>query len=132
MIAMEALSRIGAAFSSKFSMAFVSNAEMTLWLVCVCLLSVLVLVLSEVQTVAQQLMSTGQIDFLDLSLWDVFKEPNEEAMQGRTLMSYFTELERGEVRLGVAGKIRTPEEAEKALAAGADWIMLGAGGNFAP
>ncbi|MDE0980634.1 MAG: NADH:flavin oxidoreductase [Gammaproteobacteria bacterium] len=83
------------------------------------------LVLSEVQTVAQQLMSTGQIDFLDMSLWDVFKEPNEEAMQGRTLMSYFTELERGEVRLGVAGKIRTPEEAEKALAAGADWIMLG-------
>ena len=83
------------------------------------------LVLSEVQSVAQQLMNTGQIDFLDMSLWDVFKEPEEEAMQGRTLMSYFTELDRGEVRLGVAGKIRTPEQAEKALAAGADWIMLG-------
>lgn len=83
------------------------------------------LVLSEVQSVAQQLMSTGQIDFLDMSLWDVFKQPNEEAMQGRTLMSYFTELDRGEVRLGVAGKIRTPEEAEKTLAAGADWVMLG-------
>jgi len=83
------------------------------------------LVLSEVQTLAQQLMSGGQIDFLDMSLWDVFKEPNEEAMQGRTLMSYFTELDRGDVRLGVAGKIRTPAEAEKALAAGADWIMLG-------
>lgn len=83
------------------------------------------LVLSEMQSLAQQLMSSGQIDFLDMSLWDVFKEPNEEAMQGRTLMSYFTELERGEVRLGVAGKIRTPVEAERALAAGADWIMLG-------
>ncbi len=83
------------------------------------------LVLSEIQTVAQQLMSSGQIDFLDMSLWDVFKEPNEEAMQGRTLMSYFTELDRGDVRLGVAGKIRNPEEAERALAAGADWIMLG-------
>lgn len=83
------------------------------------------LVLSEVQTLAQQLMNSGQIDFLDMSLWDVFKEPNEEAMQGRTLMSYFTELDRGDVRLGVAGKIRTPEEAERALAAGADWIMLG-------
>jgi 2,4-dienoyl-CoA reductase-like NADH-dependent reductase (Old Yellow Enzyme family) len=81
--------------------------------------------LPEVQTLAQQLMSSGQIDFLDMSLWDVFKEPNDEALQGRSLMSYFTELDRGEVRLGVAGKIRTPEEAERALAAGADWVMLG-------
>ncbi|MEX0962723.1 MAG: NADH:flavin oxidoreductase [Pseudohongiellaceae bacterium] len=81
--------------------------------------------LLEMQTLAQQLMSSGQIDFLDMSLWDVFKEPNDAALQGRTLMSYFTELDRGEVRLGVAGKIRTPDEAERALAAGADWIMLG-------
>jgi 2,4-dienoyl-CoA reductase-like NADH-dependent reductase (Old Yellow Enzyme family) len=81
--------------------------------------------LPEIQVLAQQLMSGGQVDFLDMSLWDVFKEPNDEALQGKTLMSYFTELDRGDVRLGVAGKIRTPEEAEKALAAGADWIMLG-------
>ena len=79
----------------------------------------------EIQALAQQLMSSGQIDFLDMSLWDVFKEPNDESLQGRTLMSFFTELDRGEVRLGVAGKIRTPDDAEKALAAGADWIMLG-------
>ena len=35
------------------------------------------------------------------------------------------DLDRGDVRLGVAGKIRTPEDAERALAAGADWVMLG-------
>jgi 2,4-dienoyl-CoA reductase-like NADH-dependent reductase (Old Yellow Enzyme family) len=46
-------------------------------------------------------------------------------MQGRSLLSYFTELNRNGVRLGIAGKIRTPAEAEKALAAGVDWIMLG-------
>ena len=40
-------------------------------------------------------------------------------------MSYFTELDRRNTRLGVAGKIRTPQEAEATLAAGADWIMLG-------
>ncbi len=40
-------------------------------------------------------------------------------------MSHFTELDRGETRLGVAGKIRTPAEAESTLAAGVDWIMLG-------
>ena len=81
--------------------------------------------LSEVVSVAARMLDQAQIDFLDMSLWDVFKQPIEEDMQGRSLMSYFTELERGDVRLGVAGKIRTPAEAEQALAAGADWIMLG-------
>jgi|TARA_B100000959_G_scaffold59935_2_gene62933 2,4-dienoyl-CoA reductase-like NADH-dependent reductase (Old Yellow Enzyme family) len=81
--------------------------------------------LPDAISVAQTIMSSGKIDFLDMSLWDVFKEPAEEEYQGRSLMSYFTELDRNGVRLGVAGQIRTPEDAEKALAAGADWVMLG-------
>ncbi len=81
--------------------------------------------LSEIVLFAQQLMKSGKIDFLDLSLWDVFKEPEEEEMQGRTLLSYFSELNRGDVRLGIAGKIRTPAEAEKAIASDVDWIILG-------
>ena len=60
-----------------------------------------------------------------MSLWDVFKEPDEEQFKGQGLMSYFTALERGPVRLGVAGKITTPADAERALAAGVDWLMLG-------
>ncbi|MEZ5516027.1 MAG: NADH:flavin oxidoreductase [Gammaproteobacteria bacterium] len=81
--------------------------------------------LGEMVSLARQLMQEGQIDFLDMSLWDSFKEPEEEDMKGRSLMSYFTELERHNVRLGVAGNIRTPADVEKAMAAGADWIMLG-------
>lgn len=81
--------------------------------------------LKEVTEIAQQLFDSGQIDFLDMSLWDVFKEPMEEDMQGRSLLSYFTELDRKQVRLGIAGKIRTPAEAERAIADGVDWIMLG-------
>ncbi len=81
--------------------------------------------LAEVQQLAQRLCNEGHLDFLDMSLWDVFKEPEEEDFKGRSLMSYFTALDRGDTRLGVAGKIRTPEEAEAALAAGVDWIMLG-------
>ncbi|MFT7684845.1 MAG: 2,4-dienoyl-CoA reductase-like NADH-dependent reductase (Old Yellow Enzyme family) [Candidatus Azotimanducaceae bacterium] len=83
------------------------------------------MLLSEVLVLAQQLIDSGKIDFLDMSLWDVFKEPKEEAFQGRSLMSYFTELNRGNVRLGVAGKIQTPADAERALSEGADWVMLG-------
>lgn len=81
--------------------------------------------LAEITRIAEQLMTGGSIDFLDMSLWDVFKEPNEEQFKGRSLMSYFTELKRGTCRLGAAGKIRTPLEAENALQAGLDWVMLG-------
>jgi 2,4-dienoyl-CoA reductase-like NADH-dependent reductase (Old Yellow Enzyme family) len=81
--------------------------------------------LGEIIEVAQRLLSENHIDFLDMSLWDVFKEPEEEAFKGRTLMSYFTELDRGHVRLGVAGKIRTPVDALKTLEQGADFIILG-------
>lgn len=81
--------------------------------------------LGEMIEVTKRLLEDQKIDFLDLSLWDVFKEPEEEAFRGRTLMSWFTELPRGATRLGVAGNIRSPADAEWALAAGADWVMLG-------
>jgi 2,4-dienoyl-CoA reductase-like NADH-dependent reductase (Old Yellow Enzyme family) len=81
--------------------------------------------LKETTSLAAQLMQDGKIDFLDMSLWDVFTDPEEADYKGRSLLSYFAELERGDVRLGVAGKIRTPEEAEAALGSGIDWIMLG-------
>jgi 2,4-dienoyl-CoA reductase-like NADH-dependent reductase (Old Yellow Enzyme family) len=81
--------------------------------------------LGEAIQLAQRVMAEDQVDFLDMSLWDVFKEPEEAEYQGRSLMSYFTEFDRHHTRLGVAGKIRTPQEAEATLAAGADWIMLG-------
>ena len=60
-----------------------------------------------------------------MSLWDVFKEPEEEEFKGRSLLSYFTELERGTTKLGVAGNIRTPKDAEKVIEDGVDWVMLG-------
>jgi len=81
--------------------------------------------LAEIRDLAQKLMREGQIDYLDMSLWDVGKEPMEEAFQGRSLMSYFTELERGQVRLGVAGKIMAAETARQCLRDGADFVLIG-------
>ena len=81
--------------------------------------------LEEVIEVSKNLMNEGWIDCLDISLWDSFKEPYEEEFQGRTLMSYFTELDRGTVKLGVAGKISTPQDAQKCLQSGADFVSLG-------
>ncbi|MET0273671.1 MAG: NADH:flavin oxidoreductase [Phenylobacterium sp.] len=83
------------------------------------------LLLSEIVDVAQAVLRDGRIDYLDMSLWDVRKEPTEEEHKGRSLMSYFAELDRGAVKLGVAGKIMTPQQASDALDAGADYVLLG-------
>ncbi len=79
----------------------------------------------EIRDVAQRLMREAKLDYIDMSLWDVRKEPNDEALKGRTLASYFTELDRGEVRLGAAGKIMSAQDCRDVLAAGFDFPILG-------
>ena len=81
--------------------------------------------MGEMIALAGDLMEEGKIDFLDMSLWDCFKDPEEDAFKGRPLIDWFAELPRHGCRFGVAGQLRTPEDLTRALAAGADWIMLG-------
>ncbi len=81
--------------------------------------------LEECLEVAQTVMSGGMVDYIDMSLWDVAKEPNEEAHMGRSLRSYFLDLERGETRLGLAGKIFTARLAQELLNEGFDYVTLG-------
>ena len=81
--------------------------------------------LNEITTLAEELMTSNKIEFLDMSLWDVFKEPEDEEFKGKKLITYFTELERGNTKLGVAGSIKSPLDAEKTMAEGVDWVMLG-------
>lgn len=83
--------------------------------------------LAEARATAQRAMTGGKIDYLDLSLWDVFKEPAETAHQGKPLVSHFTNLPRGECRLGVAGKIMSAVTARACLDAGADFVVIGRG-----
>lgn len=81
--------------------------------------------LQEVVQVADLLMRDELIEYLDMSMWDVFKMPEDGGAGGKTLLSYFTELDRKGVRLGVAGKLRTPAELQRAMDLGVDWVMLG-------
>ncbi len=83
------------------------------------------MLLDEIITVYGWLVDSGKVDFIDMSLWDVFKEPNEEAHAGRTLAEIFAALPRGDVRLGVAGKIHDPADAQRILDLGIDVIVLG-------
>ena len=81
--------------------------------------------LMEIRELARQVLAEARIDYLDMSLWDYAKLPNEEAHQERTLMGWFTDLPRGDVRLGCAGKIMTPDDARTCLARGMDFVLLG-------
>ena len=81
--------------------------------------------LMEIREVAAQVLAGGRIDYLDLSLWDVAKEPNEEANKGRSLLSHFTDLPRGNVRLAAAGKVMNAAAARGVLAAGCDFVVIG-------
>ncbi|KGE89375.1 MAG: NADH:flavin oxidoreductase [Phaeodactylibacter xiamenensis] len=77
---------------------------------------------TEVKTLSQQLIDSGAIDFLDLSLWDVFK-PSE--FSGQSLLAYFADLDRRSVRLTAAGKIHGAREARQTLEAGMDFVAIG-------
>jgi 2,4-dienoyl-CoA reductase-like NADH-dependent reductase (Old Yellow Enzyme family) len=81
--------------------------------------------LAEIRQLAGELMAEDKLDYIDLSLWDWAKEPVEEAFQGRTLMSCFTDLPRGRTRLGCAGKVMSGEDARECLARGMDFVLLG-------
>jgi 2,4-dienoyl-CoA reductase-like NADH-dependent reductase (Old Yellow Enzyme family) len=81
--------------------------------------------LAEMRELARRVLGEGKIDYLDLSLWDAFKEPAEPEFQGRTLLSWFAELDRGQVRLGAAGRIMTPAQCGAVVEAGCDYVVLG-------
>ena len=81
--------------------------------------------LSEVKTVCEWLINRHDIDFLDLSLWDVFKQPEEETHQQKTLLQHFLDIDYKEVKLTVAGKITTGSDVHKLLAAGVDFVTIG-------
>lgn len=81
--------------------------------------------LGEVLGVAERLLTDDRVDFLDMSLWDCFKQPEDEAFKGKSLMEHFAALKRGNTRLGAAGALETPADAEKLMAAGYDYVMLG-------
>lgn len=83
---------------------------------------------TEMRDLAASLMASGNIDFLDMSLWDCFKQPDDEAFQQKSLLEWYTELPRHGVKLAVAGKLHHPADVEKVLAAGVDFVALGKAG----
>lgn len=81
--------------------------------------------LAEIKTICQQLIDSEQIDFLDISLWDSFKMPEETEHQDKSLLEHFTDLDYKKVLLTVAGNIRTAQDVAKILDSKVDFVTIG-------
>ncbi len=82
------------------------------------------IVLGEGVELARQVLASGLVDHLDLSLWDVRKSPHTEPDDG-LLADRFTELPRHGTRLGLAGGIVSAADAAWCLEHGADFVTVG-------
>lgn len=80
--------------------------------------------LVEGVALASQVMASGLIDHLDLSLWDVFAAPHDTSVAG-LLVEQFTSLPRHGTLLGVAGAIASAKDAAWCLDARADFVSVG-------
>ena len=84
--------------------------------------------LVECMRVSQAVIDSGLVDFLDLSLWDCFKQPADEKYGHQSLLQYVTDLDKKDVRLTVAGKIGTAAQVQQILDAGIDFVAIGRAG----
>lgn len=82
--------------------------------------------LPEGRETAALLLATGELDYLDMSLWDVRMEPRGEGHEG-LLIEHFTDLPRHGARLGVAGTVLSASDAAWCLEQGADFVSVGIG-----
>lgn len=84
--------------------------------------------LADSGELVRQVLDSGRLDYLDLSMWDAFKEPYEAEYANQKLLDFFVDLPRHDTRLGVAGKILSAAQARECLDAGADFVLIGTGG----
>ncbi len=81
--------------------------------------------INEIKELCHRLIEENNVDFIDLSLWDVFKLPEEEQHQNQSLLSHFTELDFKNVKLTVAGNIRNGADVLKTLNSKVDFVTIG-------
>ena len=84
--------------------------------------------LAEVKLLGERYEALKQLDFLDISLWDSFKMPEEEEHQDQSLLAHFTSLDFKHIKLSVAGKLFSAKDVETVLAQGVDFVNIGKAG----
>ena len=81
--------------------------------------------LFETIAVVERLIDERMVDSIDMSLWNVSKLPDDPRAAREPLMHLFLRLPRGEVRMGVTGRLRTGAAVRAAMDAGSDYVSIG-------
>jgi 2,4-dienoyl-CoA reductase-like NADH-dependent reductase (Old Yellow Enzyme family) len=81
--------------------------------------------IDEIREVYSWLVASGHVDMIDMSLWDCAKNAIDEGWADRRLIDIFASIDRGNVRLAVAGKLYSAAAVRAALVAGADIAVIG-------
>ena len=84
--------------------------------------------IQEIISICKNLFDDYLIDFLDISLWDCFKKPEDDKYHNLSLLEHFTSLNFKNVLLTVAGKIRSGKDVSKILNSGVDFVTVGRSG----
>jgi 2,4-dienoyl-CoA reductase-like NADH-dependent reductase (Old Yellow Enzyme family) len=88
--------------------------------------------LFEITAVVERLIDEGKVDSIDMSLWDVSKLPDDQRADRAPIMRHFLRLPRGDVRMGVTGRIRTGAAVRAAMDEGSDYLAIGKAGILYP
>ena len=88
--------------------------------------------LFEITAVIERLIDERKVDSIDMSLWDANKMPDDERAERAPIMRHFLGLPRGDVRMGITGRIRTGATVRAAMDEGADYLAIGKAGILYP
>jgi 2,4-dienoyl-CoA reductase-like NADH-dependent reductase (Old Yellow Enzyme family) len=86
------------------------------------------LLLEELREIVSEILRLELIDYLDLALWDSAQIVGTGSFRGKTMLSVFTDLPRGGVRVGTAGKIMSAQRCAELLDEGCDFVLIGRAG----
>lgn len=81
--------------------------------------------MAEQLALFQALDARGDVDLLDVSMWDVFKHPEDPDFATKDLLTWYAERPRRHARLAVAGKLYAGADVARVLDAGVDVALLG-------
>lgn len=81
--------------------------------------------LGEVKDVCKRIVNEYEVDFIDLSLWDWRKDPEDPIFKGKSLLQHFMDLDFKGVKVTVAGKISSARDVNELLEKGIDFVTIG-------
>jgi 2,4-dienoyl-CoA reductase-like NADH-dependent reductase (Old Yellow Enzyme family) len=81
--------------------------------------------ITEQRELLERWMAEDQLEWIDMSLWDVMKSAEEPGFRHLRLVDCYVDVPRGRTRLGVAGKIHSAATAAELLSTGVDLVFVG-------